>query len=170
MTAFSRSFWDQRSGLTSCEWLHWWSALRTSKWSEDCTHQHKARCPNCRRHILFTCQSVTLSLSFCCFTQPSNLSTWTRGFCMPWHWPSVLNIVSQYHTYTFQIKFSLQHASVQCFRSRHAWRIYLRQGLYDLYQVYPHWNCHGFDQYLPFKVNSVFIGLHVFLIDFYLLQ
>ncbi len=30
----------------------------------------------------------------------------------------------------FHIKILPQHASVQCFRSRHAWRIYLRQGLY----------------------------------------
>ncbi len=73
------------SGLTSCGWLHWWLALHTSKWSEDCTHQHKARCPNCRRHVLFTCQIVTLSLSFCCFTECSNLSTQTWGFCMPVH-------------------------------------------------------------------------------------
>ena len=33
------------------------------------------RCPECRRWVLFTCQVVTPSLSFCCFTEPSNLST-----------------------------------------------------------------------------------------------
>ncbi len=31
------------------------------------------------------CQSVTLALSFCCFPECSNLSTRTRGFCMPGH-------------------------------------------------------------------------------------
>ncbi len=82
-TAFSHFFWDQQSGLTSCGWLHWWLALRTSKWSEDCHHQHKARCPNCHQHVLFTCQIVTLLLSFRCFTEPSNPSTRTWGFCMP---------------------------------------------------------------------------------------
>ena len=34
------------------------------------------------RWLLFTCQSVPLSLSFWCFTERSNLSTRTRGFCM----------------------------------------------------------------------------------------
>ncbi len=42
----------------------------------------------------------------------------------------VLNIVSQYQIYTFHIKISLQHGSVQCFRSHHAQCIYLQQGLY----------------------------------------
>ncbi len=40
------------------------------------------RFPECRQWVLFTCQIVTLLLSFCCFTEPSNLSTWTQGFCM----------------------------------------------------------------------------------------
>ena len=35
--------------------------------------------------VFFTCQIVTPSLSFCSFTEPSNLSTRTRGFCMLAH-------------------------------------------------------------------------------------
>ncbi len=41
-----------------------------------------------------------------------------------------LNIVFQYQIYTLHIKLSLQHISIQCFRSCHARRIYLQQGLY----------------------------------------
>ncbi len=33
---------------------------------------------------------------------------------------NVLNIVSQYHIYVSHIKIPPEHASVQCFRSRHA--------------------------------------------------
>ncbi len=40
------------------------------------------RCPECHQWVLFTCQIVTPLLSFCCFTEPSNLSTRTWGFCM----------------------------------------------------------------------------------------
>ncbi len=43
------------------------------------------RCPECCRWVLFTYRSVTLLLSFCCFTKPSNLSTQTQGFCMCAH-------------------------------------------------------------------------------------
>ncbi len=159
-------------------------ALTSSKWTRFC-HQW----------VLFTCQFVTLSLSFCCFTKPSHLLTQTRGFCMlahsargpgewipleivclwvqilPWKFqpisstftpskshisvllgvaPSpgglllstlapkwaaltltcVLNIVSQYHSYTFQNKIPLQHVSEQCKRCRHARRNCLQPGLY----------------------------------------
>ncbi len=152
-------------------------------------------CPECHWWVLFTCQIVTPSLSFCCFTEPSNLLAWTRGFCMlahsvrgpggwiplenvclwvqivPWKFqpisftftpskshlsvlfgvaPSpggfllstlapkwavltltcVLDIMSQYHIYTFHIKILLQHVSVQHKRCRHAWRNYLWPGLY----------------------------------------
>ncbi len=47
--------------------------------------------------------------------------------------------MSQYHSCTFHIKFSLQHVSVQCFRSRHARRSYLRQGLYNLEGSWQWW-------------------------------
>ncbi len=50
--------------------------LTSSEWT---------RFPNCCPWVLFTCQIVTPSLSFCCFTEPSNLSTRTRGFCMLAH-------------------------------------------------------------------------------------
>ncbi len=50
----------------------------------ECSHPLPS-CPHCRRRILFTSQIVTLSLSFRCFTRPSNLSTQTRGFCMLTH-------------------------------------------------------------------------------------
>ncbi len=42
----------------------------------------------------------------------------------------VLNIVSQYHSYTFHIKIPLQHVSVKRRRCHHAWRNYLQLGLY----------------------------------------
>ncbi len=42
--------------------------------------QSRSRFPNCRWWVLFTCQSVTLSLAFCSFTECSNLSTRTWGF------------------------------------------------------------------------------------------
>ncbi len=61
------------------------SALCTSKSSKECTHQHEARCPNCHRWVLSTCQVVTPLLSFGCFTERSNLSTQTQGFCMLTH-------------------------------------------------------------------------------------
>ncbi len=35
-----------------------------------------SRFPDCRRWISFTFQSVTPSLYFCCFTEPSNVSRW----------------------------------------------------------------------------------------------
>ncbi len=44
-----------------------------------------SRFPNCHRWVLFTCQSVTQSLSFCCFTEPSYLSTQTWVFWVPAH-------------------------------------------------------------------------------------
>ena len=40
-----------------------------------------SRFPDCHRWVLFTCRSLTLSLSFCCFTDCSNLSPWPWGFC-----------------------------------------------------------------------------------------
>ncbi len=41
--------------------------------------QSRSRFPKCCQCVLFTCQIVTPSLSFCCFTEPSNLST--RSAC-----------------------------------------------------------------------------------------
>ncbi len=135
--------------------------------------QSRLRFPECYSWVLFTSQTVTPLLSFCCFTKPSNLSTQTWGFwvlahgtegpgewipvemikgqgagIVPWKFqpisstftpwknlisvlfgvaPSpgglllstlapkwaaftltcVLNIVSQYHSYTFHIKIPL---------------------------------------------------------------
>ncbi len=83
---------DVREGSLDCSDRHWQERkmakadlIRLSSNERRQSGLSTSRCPVCRWWVLFTSQSVTLSLSFCCFTEPSNLSTRRRGFCMLAH-------------------------------------------------------------------------------------